>query len=76
MFFMQSFFPDSQFQVCTTVWSYSGSDATMHLYLLSSVIFLLACSSRLSPAWHFNVTHKLAEDGFYPTFQIANDDFK
>lgn len=72
---MQSYFPVSQSQACTAVRSYSASGATTHLFLLSSVRFLLAHFSRLSPEWHFNVTHELAEDAVYPTVQAANDDF-
>lgn len=56
--------------------SYSASGTTMYLFLLSSVRFLLARFSRLSPEWYFNVTHELAEDAVYPTVQAANDDFK
>lgn len=44
--------------------------------LLGSVRFVLAHFSRLSPEWHFYVTHELAEDAVYPTVQATTNDFK
>lgn len=72
MSFMQSYFPANQPQACTAVQSYSASDATMLLFLLSCVRILLAHFSGLSPEWHSNVTHELAEDTVYPTVQAAD----